>query len=97
MAMNPYEKALFIAFLALYLPAFGLFQWMIFRVNRELPSNLRIPHSLYFGGWNRLVSEYKRFYPESRLYQFTLACAVICLIIAVGFSGFRIWEYIAAR
>jgi hypothetical protein len=70
---------------------------MIFKVNRNLPPDRRIPHSLYLGGWKRLAREYKGFYPGSFLYQFTLTCAVTCLIIAVGLAGFRVWEYAAGR
>lgn len=93
--MNLYEKALLAGFIASYLPAFGLFHLMIFRVNRELPSNRRIPHHLYFGEWERLAKEHKRLYPSSFLYQIALACAVASLTVAVVFAGFRIWEYLA--
>jgi hypothetical protein len=95
--MNQYERMLFIGFIAFYLPAFGLYHLMVLRVNRQLPPDRRIPHSLYFGKWNKLAREYKGFYPRSFLYQFTLSCAVACLIIAVGLAGFRIWEYAAGR
>lgn len=90
--MNRYETMLFCGFIVFYLPAFGLYHLMVLRVNRQLPSDRRIPHSLFWGGWNRLSSEFERFYPRSLLYQFTLTCAVICLIIAVLFAGFRILE-----
>lgn len=95
--MNQYETTLFICFIAFCLPAFGLYQLMIFRVNQQLPSDRKIPHSLYFGGWGRLAREYKGFYPRSLLYRFTLTCAVTCLIVAVGLAGFRVWEYAAGR
>ncbi len=95
--MNPYEKALLVGFTASYLPAFGLFHCMLFRVNRELPSNRRIPHTLYFGEWQRLPKEYKRLYPCSLLYEIALACAVACLTIAAAFAALRIWEYGARR
>ncbi len=88
---------LFIGFIAFYLPAYGLFQWMVYKVNRNLPPDRRISHSLYFGGWKRLAREYKSFYPRSFLYQFTVTCAVTCLIIAVGLAGFRAWEYATGR
>ena len=95
--MNPYEKALLVGFMAFYLPAFGLFHLMIFRVDRELPSDRRIPHYLYFGEWKRLATEYKRLYPSSFFYQIALACAVACLTVAVAFVALRIWEYGARR
>jgi hypothetical protein len=66
---------------------------MLFGVNQHLPPDRRIPHSLYLGGWNRLAREYNGFYPGSLLYRFTLACAITCLLIALGFAGFCVWEY----
>jgi hypothetical protein len=95
--MNQYETMLFVGFIGFYLPAFGLSQLMIFRVNQHLPPNRKIPHSLYLRGWNRLGREYKGFYPRSFLYQFTLTCAITCLFIAVGLVGFRVWEYATGR
>jgi len=95
--MNQHEKILFLGFIAFYLPTFGLFQLMIFRVNQHLPPERRIPHSLYLQGWNRLSREYKGFYPKSFLYQFTVIWAATCLFIAVGFAGFRFWEYAMGR
>jgi hypothetical protein len=95
--MNQYERILFVGFIASYLPAVGLYHLMVFRVNRQLPPDRKIPHFLYKGGWNRLAREYKGSYPRSFLYQFTLTCAVTCLIIAVSLAGFRIWEYATGR
>jgi hypothetical protein len=95
--MNQRETMFLIGFIAFYLPAFGLFHLMIFRVNQQLPPAQRIPHSLFWGEWSRLAKEYKAFYPESFLYQFTLTCAVTGLIIALGLAGFRVWEYAAGR
>ena len=95
--MNQYETMLLIGFIAVYLPAFGFYHLMVFRVNQQLPPPNRIPHSLYLGGWSRLAREYKGFYPRSFLYQLTLTCAVTGLIIAVGLVGFRVWEYAAGR
>jgi hypothetical protein len=46
--MNQRETMLLIGFIAFYLPAFGLFQLMIFRVNQQLPLARRIPHSVYW-------------------------------------------------
>lgn len=88
---------LLIGFIAFYLPAFGLYHLMVFRVNQQLPSDRKLPHSLYLGGWSTLAREYKGFYPRRFLYQFTLTCAVTGLIIAVGIVGLRVWEYAMAR
>jgi hypothetical protein len=95
--MNQLETMFLIGFIAFYLPAFGLFHLMIFRVNQQLPPAQRIRHSLYWRGWSRLAKEYNEFYPGSFLYRFTLTCTVTCLIIAIGFAGFRVWEYAAGR
>jgi hypothetical protein len=86
--MNQHETMLLIGFVAFYLPAFGLFHLMIFRVNQQVPPGSRIPHSLYWRGWSRLGKKYNEFYPRSFLYKFTLTCAVTCVIIAIGFAGF---------
>lgn len=48
--MNQYERMLLIGVIATYLPAFGLYHLMVFRVNRQLPADRRIPQYLYFGG-----------------------------------------------
>src|SRR5580700_6565826 len=61
--MNQRETMFLIGFIAFYLPAFGLFHLMIFRVNQQLAPDRRIPHSLSLGGWNRLAREHNGFYP----------------------------------
>lgn len=95
--MNKYETMLFVGFIASYLTAFSLFHLMIFRVNRYLLPDCRIPHFLHLGGRKKLAKEYAGFYPRSFLYRLTLTCAVTCLIIAVGFAGLRVWEYAISR
>jgi hypothetical protein len=91
--MNQYEKGMFIAFVALYLPTFGLFHFMILRVDRNLPRPRRIQHSLSRGNWSKLANEYKGFYPRSVLYRLTVSGAIALLIIAVAMFVFRFWEY----
>lgn len=95
--MNRPESALFLAILALYFPAFGLYHLMVARVNRQQPPNGRIPHSLFRGNWKRLEKEYKAFYPRSVLYQLTLSCAVSLLILALALVAFRFWEYASGK
>jgi len=95
--MNWYETILLVGFVVFYLPAFGFYHLMVFRVNQQLPPARRVPHSLYFGGWNRLVSEYKSFYPGGFLYELTLTCTITCLIVAVSLAGFRVWEFATGR
>jgi hypothetical protein len=95
--MNKYETALFVSFLAAYLPAIALFHFMLFRVNKLLPPDRRLPHSLSWGDWNRLKTEYKGFYPRSIVYQLTLSSAAIIVILAIAMFAFRFWEYANAK
>ena len=95
--MNQYELGLFAAFVAFYVPAFATYHFMVFRVNQQLPSSRRIPHSLSLGQWNRLATEYKGFYPRSILYRVTISYAVTVLIIAVVLLILRFWEYARGR
>ena len=91
--MNRYETALFVALLPFYLVAFGLYQFMVFAVNKRLTTSERIPHSLFWRGWNRVRNDYKMLYPKSSVYQLSLACAVTVAVIAVAFVALRLWEY----
>ena len=70
---------------------------MVFRVNKNLAPNERIPHSLTFGQRDRLAAEYKSQYPRSIVYQLTLLCAVSLIALAAVFGGVRIWEAATGR
>jgi len=76
---------------AFYFTAFFLYQFMVFRVNKNLPAGERIPHSLTFGQRDRLATEYRSLYPRSIVYQLTLLCAFMLIELAALFTGFRIW------
>lgn len=91
--MNRVEIALLYCFGALYLPSFAMYHLMVFRVNRWLPPDRRIPHTLSLIGWDRLATEYRRLYPRSSLYRMTLICAVVMLVVAVAFVIARISGY----
>jgi hypothetical protein len=82
---------------ALYFPAFFLYHFMVFRVNRNLSENERIPHSLTFGQRDRRAAEYKSQYPRSIVYQLTLLCAVSLIVLAAAFAAIRIWEAATGR
>ena len=82
---------------AFYFAAFFLYHFMVFRVNRNLPPNERIPHSLTFGQRDRLATEYKSLYPRSIVYQLTLLCAVSLIVLAAVFAGMRVWEAATGR
>jgi hypothetical protein len=70
---------------------------MVFRVNKNLPPNERIPHSLTFGHRDRLGTEYKALYPRSIAYQMTVLCALSLIVLAAAFAGIRIWEAATGR
>ena len=95
--MNSYETALFIAFLPFYFAAFGLYQFMVFAVNRRLPTSEKIPHSLFWHGWTRVRDDYKRLYPRSSVYQLAVVCAATVAAIALAFLAVRVWEYMYGR
>lgn len=95
--MNQPEKFLLIVFLAIYLPAFGLFHYMVSAVNSNLSPERGIPHSLYWGGWGRLRSEYISLYPRSCMYQLTLWCHITIVVLAGLFFTLRIWEYLHVK
>lgn len=95
--MNKYETALFILFIPFYLAAFGLYHFMIFSVNSQLPDSERIPHSLDWRGCNRAKNGYTRLHPKSFVYPLTVACAVAGTFIAIGFVALRFWEYTHGR
>lgn len=81
--MNRTETALLYCSMAVYLPALAMYHLMVLRVNRYLPPDRRIPHSLSLIGWDRLRTEYIRLYPRSSLYWMTLICAVALMVVAI--------------
>jgi ABC-type maltose transport system permease subunit len=95
--VNRYETALLVTFLPFYLVAFGLYHFMVLAVNNRLSASDKIPHSLFWRGWSRVRSDYKRFYPNSFVYQLSVVCAVTVAAIAVAFLALRVWEYTHGR
>ncbi len=95
--MGKYETILFIGLIVIYPPPFGLYHLMVFRVNRRLPPDRRIPHRLTPRWDGRLGTVYKAFYPRSHLYGLTLLLLLGILIIAPAFVGLRIWEQATGR
>jgi hypothetical protein len=82
---------------AFYFAALFLYHFMVFRVNKNLPPDDRIPHSLTFGQRDRLRAEYKALYPRSIAYQMTVLCALSLIVLAAAFAGIRIWEAATGR
>ena len=91
--MNRFETALIVALLPFYFVAFGLYQFMVFAVNKRLVASERIPHSLFWRGWNKVRNSYQRLYPKSCVYQLSVACAFTVAVIALAFVALRVWEY----
>jgi hypothetical protein len=77
--------------------AFGLHLFMVMKANRGLPEDDQLPYSMQFKGWNRVVKEYSRFYPRSRVYPLALSCAIVTLIVAVVIFIFRFWQYFSGK
>ena len=90
--MNNLEIGIAIAMIVIYLLAFALFHLLIFRVNRRLPQDRRIPHSLYRGDWNRLATEYKASYPEGNLYSLTLLSTILFFALALATVVLRVLD-----
>jgi len=95
--VNRWETALFVLLLPFYFAAFGLYQFMVFAVNKRLPASQRIPHSLFWRGWSRVKNEYQTLYPRSSVYQLSVVCAATVAAIAIAFVALRIWEYTHGR
>ena len=70
---------------------------MVFRLNKNLPPDERIPHSLTFGQRDRLRAEYKALYPRSIAYQMTVLFALSLIVPANAFAGIRIWDAATGR
>jgi hypothetical protein len=95
--VNRYETALFIVLLPFYFVAFGMYHLMVFAVNKHLAASERIPHSLFWRGWNGVRNNYKGLYPRSSIYQLSLLCAVSVAAVALAFVALRVWEYAHGR
>lgn len=97
MSVNKPEATLFVLLFPFYFAVLGLYHFMVFAVNKRLPARMRIPHSLFWSGWNRVRDEYRNFYPKSSAYGLTLACAVVVALLALAIVGVRVWEYATGR
>jgi hypothetical protein len=91
--MNQIDQGLFIAFIVLGLYTTGLFWFMVFRVNQNLPQSRWISFSDPRGRWKRLTTEYRGFFPSSILPQLMQSSAYSMLIVAVATFVIRFWEY----
>jgi hypothetical protein len=94
--VNRYEQAIFLTFAIFWVLIFGLYHFMILRVNGQLPSARRFPHSGW-GHWDRLVGEYKGFYPRTSLPWMMRQCGIAVFVLALAMVGLRIWEYAASK
>jgi hypothetical protein len=90
---------LFGMMIVVYLFTLGFFHLMIFKVNRGLPYEDRIPHSLYWrrGGWSELKARYQGFYPRSHLYSVTLYLTVLFFCAAVALTAILWWRFMHGK
>jgi len=95
--MGRYETAVFVLFIAVFLPTFATYHFMVFRVNQHLEQDEKIPHSTSFLTWHRLGPIYTTQYPPSPLYRLTTQSAIVLLLLAVAMVVLRAWEYSAGR
>lgn len=106
--MNRIETTLFLAFVMLWVALWGMYHFMIFAVNRSLPTAKRIPHFRIYrqrGGligshgfeWKTTTTEYKRLYPSSLINYVAVGCVAAIVVIAIAFVALRVWEYTLGR
>ena len=92
--MIVFEGVLIAVFAASYFCSLTIFHFIVFAVNRRLPQNdPGIPHSLYWGGWSKLQTEYDKFFPNGRLYKLTVNLAWIALTSAIVFAILQVLGY----
>jgi len=81
---------------------FGLYHFMIYRVNKLLPKAERIPHARVLDGGMRFSygfdfslvrRQHKRLYPGSVINSSLVGCIGLIVALAVILATFRIWEY----
>ena len=104
--VNRYETALFLVFATFGVALFGLYHFMIYAVNKRLPTSDRIPHvRISRGGlwlshgfeWNRVRNDYKRLYPSSFINQVMVGCIGPMAVVAIALVALRDWEYTHGR
>ena len=96
--MNQYGTALFGGVAAFTLLARAFHELMVFRVNRHLPPNQRIPHFPFSSfGWSKLGEAYRELYPRSILYKLMLQCYVVILILACALVTLSIWGFVGGK
>jgi len=89
---------LFLGVVAFGLLAYTFKELMIFRVNRHLPPNQRIPHFPFNSfGWSKLGEAYRELYPRSILYHLMLQCYVAILILACALVTLSIWGFVSGK
>jgi hypothetical protein len=74
---------------AFYFAALGGYYSLVFRTNKGLAPEERLPYGLSLGNWRKLQETYRSFYPRGILYQFTLLSAVSLILLAAIFAAWR--------
>ena len=86
-----FQALFFCVAAALYFAALGGYYSLVFRANKGLASEDRLPYRLSLGNWRKLERTYRSFYPRGSLYQFTLLSAGSLALLAVVFAAWRFW------
>lgn len=89
---NEVGASVFLIFVGIYVVTFGLLEFMVWRVNKQLPVGERLSYGLPGA---RLRVEYTRLFPKSQLYATTMKLSATLVIVAIVFAGWRVWEYIS--
>ena len=106
--MNRIETTLFLAFGMLWIVLWGVYHFMIFAVNRRLPTANRIPHFRIYRQrdgligshgfeWKTTMTEYKRLYPSSLINYAAVGSVASIVVIVIAFVALRVWEYTHGR
>jgi hypothetical protein len=101
-AVNSTDRTLCLLFMAFWIALFGLYHYMIYAVNKHLPTSSRIPHvrisqdgmwGSHGFEWSGVLKEYRRLYPNGFANTAAMLCLVSIVALAVTFVGLRTWEY----
>jgi hypothetical protein len=91
--MDTATQLIFAVFVVFFLALYLLYEVMVLRVNRHLPSNESVS-LIPLREWPRLMSEHARLYPQSGLRKFVVCCAATVLSLSVLLVVVRLWLYL---
>jgi len=91
--MDEPTRSVFAAFAVVYTLLFAVYELMVLRVNRHLPSNDAVS-LMPLRQWNRLMSEDRRLFPKSPLRGIAFGVLLVVLSLAVLLVALRVWLYL---